>query len=95
MIGLWGHGPNVPLGPPLSWRPLPNAPVPVHSCIYLPKTMKFVGYRRLNIVELGDYINTTLARDILLIIAGGSRREFRAVGLPKTQSGLFAPPPNG
>ena len=57
------------------------------------KTTKFVGYRRLNIVEPGDYIYTTLARDILLVIAGGSRREFRAVGLPKTQSGLFAPPP--
>ena len=44
-------------------------------------------------MEPGDYIYTTLARDILLVIAGGSRREFRAVGLPKTQSGLFAPPP--
>ena len=92
-MAFGGHGPNVPLGPPLPWRPLPNAPVPVHNCIYLPKTTKFVGYRRLNIVEPGDYIYTTLARDILLIIAGGSRREFRAVGLPKTQSGLFAPPP--
>ena len=94
-MAFGGHGPNVPLGPPLPWHPLPNAPVPVHSCIYLPKTTKFVGFRRLNIVEPGDYIYTTLARDILLIIAGGSRREFRAVGLPKTQSGLFAPPPNG
>ena len=44
-------------------------------------------------MEPGDYIYITLARDILLVIAGGSRREFRAVGLPKTQSGLFAPPP--
>ena len=44
-------------------------------------------------MEPGDYIYTTLAREILLIIAGGSRGEFRAVGPPKTQSGLFAPPP--
>ena len=43
-------------------------------------------------MEPGDYIYTTLAREILLIIAGGSRGEFRAVGPPKTQSGLFAPP---
>ena len=93
MIGLWGAWPECPLGPPLPWRPLPNAPVPVHNGIYLPKTTKFVGYRRLNIVEPGDYIYTTLARDILLVIAGGSRREFRSVGLPKTQSSLFAPPP--
>ena len=42
-------------------------------------------------MEPGDYIYTTLARDLLLIIAGGSRAEFRAVGPPKTQSGLFSP----
>ena len=29
--------------------------------------------RRLSTVEPGDYIYTTLARDILLIVAGGSR----------------------